>query len=62
MVDILIGLLIVVGEGVLWRSLTGRSFKRGILVWEKNILEKFIEGGVKLVFGSRGYKERNSGE
>ena len=29
------------------RNLVGRSFKRRISVWEKNILEKLTEGGLK---------------
>lgn len=43
------------------RNLVGRSFKRGVSVWEKNIFEKSTEDGLKLAPGSEGHKRRAVG-
>lgn len=62
MADTLTGLLTAVGEAFLKeRNLVGRNFKRGVSVLEKNILEMSTQDALKLVFGSKGHKEKNSG-
>lgn len=59
MAGTLTGLLTAGGEDFIKeRNLVGRSFKRGVSVWEKNILKMSTEDG--LAFGSKGRKE-NSG-